>query len=90
MSLLDRPGTMVARHPDPDRWVGRSLPDAQIIRTVLAQGEGTVDLPDLDGVTRLFAFKPLIGAGPQSSRDCCRHRQGHGVCGRRLDLDQEA
>ena len=55
------------RYPDPDRWVGRSLPDAQIIRTVLAHGEGTVDLPDLDGVARLFAFKPLIGAGPQSS-----------------------
>ena len=67
VSLLDRQGTMVARYPDPDRWVGRSLPDAQIIRTVLAQGEGTVDLPDLDGVARLFAFKPLIGAGPQSS-----------------------
>jgi signal transduction histidine kinase/DNA-binding response OmpR family regulator/HAMP domain-containing protein len=67
VSLLDRQGAIVARYPDPDRWVGRSLPDAQIIRTVLAQGEGTVDLPDLDGVARLFAFKPLIGTGPQSS-----------------------
>jgi signal transduction histidine kinase len=67
VSLLDQQGTLVARYPDPDRWVGRSLQDAQIIRTVLAQGEGTMDLPDLDGVVRLFAFKPLVGTGPQSS-----------------------
>ena len=67
VSLLDRQGTIVARSPDPDRWVGRSLPDAQIIRTMLAQGEGLVDLPDVDGVVRVFAFKPLVGAGSQSS-----------------------
>ena len=67
VSLLDRQGTIVARSPDPDRWVGRSLPEAQIIRTILAQGEGLVDLPDVDGVVRVFAFKPLVGAGSQSS-----------------------
>ena len=63
MSLLDRQGTVVARSPDPDRWVGRSLPEAQIIQTALTQGEGLVDLPDVDGVVRVFAFKPLVGAG---------------------------
>jgi C4-dicarboxylate-specific signal transduction histidine kinase len=31
VSLLDRQGTIVARSPDPDRWVGRSLPNAQIM-----------------------------------------------------------
>jgi signal transduction histidine kinase/HAMP domain-containing protein len=67
VSLLDQQGTIVARSPDPDRWVGRSLPNAQIIRTVLAQGEGLVDLPDVDGVVRVFAFKSLVGAGSQSS-----------------------
>ena len=67
VSLLDRQGTIVARSPDPERWVGRSLPEAQIIRTVLAQGEGRVALADVDGVVRVFAFKPLVGAGSQSS-----------------------
>jgi signal transduction histidine kinase len=67
VSLFDRQGTVVARSPDPDRWVGQSLPDTSIVRTVLAQGEGLVDLPDVDGVVRVFAFKPLVGAGSQSS-----------------------
>jgi signal transduction histidine kinase/HAMP domain-containing protein len=67
VSLLDRQGTVVARSPDPDRWVGRSLPDAPLVQTVLAQGEGLADLPDLEGVVRVFAFKPLVGAGPRSS-----------------------
>jgi two-component system, sensor histidine kinase len=66
LSLIDRQGTLVARCPDPDSWVGQSRPNAPIFRTVLAEGEGTAELPDLDGVARLFAFKPLVGSGPQA------------------------
>jgi HAMP domain-containing protein len=71
LSLIDRTGTIVAHYPDQDRWVGRSLPWAPFIRTALAEGEGTADLPDLDGVPRLFAFKPLVGSGPQASLYVC-------------------
>jgi Cache domain/GAF domain/HAMP domain len=67
LSLIDRNGTIVAHSPDTERWVGRSQPDAPIVRTVLAQGAGTADLPDLDGVARLFAFKPLVGSGRHAS-----------------------
>lgn len=63
LSIIDRRGTMVARYPDPERWVGRSVTDAPIVRTVLAQGAGAAALPGPDGVTRLFAFKPLVGSG---------------------------
>jgi signal transduction histidine kinase len=67
LSLIDRQGTIVAHYPDAPRWVGQSLPEAPIVRTVLAQGEGTADSADLDGVPRLLAFKPLVGTGPQDS-----------------------
>jgi signal transduction histidine kinase/HAMP domain-containing protein len=67
LTMIDQHGTIVARYPDMERWIGRALPDAPIVRTVLAQGEGTADLPDLDGVARLLAFKPLVGSGPQAS-----------------------
>jgi signal transduction histidine kinase/HAMP domain-containing protein len=67
LSLIDRRGTVAAHYPDPEHWVGRSLPDAPIVRTVLAHGQGTADLPDLDGVARLFAFQPLVDTEQQAS-----------------------
>ncbi len=67
LSLIDRRGTIAAHYPDPEQWVGRFLPDAPIVRTVLAHGQGTADLPDLDGVARLFAFQPLVGTEQQAS-----------------------
>ena len=67
LSLIDRRGTIAAHYPDPERWVGRSLPDAPIVRTVLADGQGTADLLDLDGVARLFAFQPLVDMEQQAS-----------------------
>jgi PAS domain S-box-containing protein len=63
LKLIDRSGTIVAHYPDPERWVGRSLPDAPLVRTVLAEQEGSAELPGLDGVARLVAFKPLVGSG---------------------------
>jgi C4-dicarboxylate-specific signal transduction histidine kinase len=67
LSIVDRTGTIVARSPDTERWIGQSLPEAPIVRTVLAQGAGTADLADLDGVARLFAFKQLVGSGRNAS-----------------------
>jgi signal transduction histidine kinase len=58
----DRDGTIVARYPDPQKWVGRSLPDAPIIQIVLSRrGEGTVEAVGEDGATRLYAFTRLNG-----------------------------
>ena len=62
LKIIDRRGTIVAHYPDPERWVGQSLPDAPLVRTVLAEREGAADLPGLDGVARLVAFRPLVGA----------------------------
>jgi PAS domain S-box-containing protein len=61
-SVIDRNGTILVRYPDPQIWVGRSVPEAPIIELILSQqGEGTAESPGVDGVPRLFAFTPLFG-----------------------------
>jgi hypothetical protein len=67
LKIIDQSGTIVAHYPDPARWVGHSLPDAPLVHTVLAEREGAADLPGLDGVPRLVAFKPLVGRGTDAS-----------------------
>jgi PAS domain S-box-containing protein len=55
-------GTIIARIPDPEIWVGRVLPEAPIIETILTgRGEGTVEAAGVDGIMRLWAFTPLRG-----------------------------
>ena len=59
-SIMDRNGLVLARHPDPDKWVGKTLPERVLLQTVRARrGAGTVEGPDADGGLRLFAFAPL-------------------------------
>jgi len=59
ITVLDRKGTILARFPDPDRWVGQTEPEAPIVAAIVKGGEGTADAPGLDAVPRLFGFVPL-------------------------------
>jgi len=60
LSVVDARGTILARHPDPERWVGRSLPEVPSIKAILVKGgEGTTEATGVDGVRRLYAFAPL-------------------------------
>ena len=58
MVVIDRNGIILARHPDPEKWVGRSASEMPIAKTVLARGEGVVEAPDMDGISRLYGFTP--------------------------------
>lgn len=60
---IDREGTILARYPDPEKWVGQSLPETGIIKTILSQQEGTQQVPGVDGITRLYAFSPVRNQG---------------------------
>jgi signal transduction histidine kinase/HAMP domain-containing protein len=71
LTLIDPNGTVIARYPDAESWVGVSLRHTPLIRTVLLQETGVADLPDLDNVARLFAFRPLVGSGPTASLSVC-------------------
>lgn len=61
LTVFDRKGTILARYPNPVRWVGRSVPEAAIVRSVLTRREGTTEASGLDGVRRFYGFTPLPG-----------------------------
>ncbi len=60
VTVVDVAGQVLARFPEPERWVGRSFPDAPFVQAALShQEEGTLEGAGLDGTPRLFAFTPL-------------------------------
>jgi len=59
---VDRNGTIIARYPDPGQWVGKVLPEVPIIKAMLTQGEGTAEVPGVDGIPYLYAFTQVRGA----------------------------
>lgn len=61
MLMIDGAGTVISRHPNPDAWTGRSFKDHPLVRTILAQSQGTVTATGLDGVHRIFGFVQLPG-----------------------------
>lgn len=62
LTVVDRSGTILVRHPDQGRWSGKSAAAAPIFGAFLAgESADTAEGPDLDGVTRLFAFSRLGG-----------------------------
>jgi signal transduction histidine kinase len=60
LTVIDSNGTVLARVPEPEKFVGQLHPDVDIIQTVLARKEGTTEARGLDGKDKLFAFAPLI------------------------------
>jgi diguanylate cyclase (GGDEF)-like protein len=62
VALSDDRGTILARHPDPWKWVGQPLPEASLISAAVAEkGEGTAEVAGADGVVRLLGFTPVPG-----------------------------
>jgi PAS domain S-box-containing protein len=60
--IASQDGTIVARVPDPETWVGRVLPESPIIQAIIRErGEGIIEAAGIDGVLRLYAFIPLRG-----------------------------
>ena len=47
------------RHPDPKQWIGKTITDLQIVKGVLAHGEGTCEALGVDGKVRSDGIAPL-------------------------------
>jgi diguanylate cyclase len=61
ITVVDPAGQVLARYPDPDRWVGRYFQEAPFVAAGISQQEqGTIEGPGLDGTPRLYAFTPLL------------------------------
>jgi len=63
LSILDSKGTILARFPDNEKWLGKHIPDAALFEMLQLRSQQSNDLVGLDGIDRLYAFKPLSLAG---------------------------
>ncbi len=61
--VFDSKGRILARYPDTEKWAGKSCGDSAVFATIIAKGEGTVDMPGLDGTPRLHAFTAIRYGG---------------------------
>jgi len=60
ITVVDGAGQVLARYPEPERWVGKFFAETPFIQAAISQqDEGTVEGSGLDGTPRLFAFTPL-------------------------------
>jgi len=59
LTIIDKKGMVLFRHPEGEKFVGKSFPEAGIIKTVLSKREGTSESMGLDGVKKLFGFTPF-------------------------------
>jgi PAS domain S-box-containing protein len=64
LAVVDRRGTVLARYPHPEEFVGKLKPESALVRALLAKGEGVIEAKGLDGALRLFGFTSL-GAVPK-------------------------
>ena len=55
ITIIDRGANVLARFPEPEKWVGRSVGDHPMARWILAGNEGVIEMVGLDGVPRLHA-----------------------------------
>lgn len=62
-TMWDRNGTILARYPDAEQWIGKTE-TVEAIAQAIASGreEGTVEGVGLDGERKLFAYAPLRNA----------------------------
>jgi signal transduction histidine kinase/CheY-like chemotaxis protein len=61
ITVLDDGGTILARQPESERWVGRTLPEAELAEAVRTSRKGVVTVRGLDGVSRFYGIVPLLG-----------------------------
>ncbi|MEK7655190.1 MAG: ATP-binding protein [Patescibacteria group bacterium] len=58
--IVDRNGTVLAHHPNPDAWIGKTFTGSPVVNHIFSNGkEDTVEAQGLDGITRLFSYAPL-------------------------------
>lgn len=56
ITVIDRSGNILACHPQSDKWVGKSIAGTAFFKRILAEKQGIVELPGIDGVSQLHAI----------------------------------
>jgi len=58
-TLIDHQGHILARYPDVEQWVGKTIQETELFETILAHKTGVAEARGIDGTLRLYAFAPL-------------------------------
>jgi len=67
LTIFDPNGIVLARFPDPEAWVGRADPEAEVVEVaLLSAGETSTEARGLDGVEKVYGIVPLAGEEPAS------------------------
>ena len=56
VNIFDHNGTVLFRYPDPGNYVGKMMPQADVIREALRKKEGIIEGRGMDGNVRLHGF----------------------------------
>jgi PAS domain S-box-containing protein/putative nucleotidyltransferase with HDIG domain len=67
MLVIDQRGTILSHYPNPEQWVGKAVPDASIVKTILSGHQGTIETSGLEGTPQLYAFTTLGSNAPYQS-----------------------
>lgn len=65
--LIDGEGTVLARYPDPDHWIGRNAANTAFFAIISSShGSGTAESTGFDGTSRIYGFANFgkTSAGP--------------------------
>ena len=62
LAVADRNGTLIAREPDPERFVGTRIPD-DFLPLVSAAEPGTREILSQDGTHRILGYQPVSATG---------------------------
>jgi signal transduction histidine kinase/HAMP domain-containing protein len=60
IDIIDSRGRVLARWPNEEQWIGRTLPETEIARKIFAGKEGVAEATGMEGIPRLYGFQPLL------------------------------
>lgn len=59
VTFIDNDGTILSRFPDPEKWVGHSVPETGVMKAVQLNGQGVTEAVGVDGIRKVYGFRPL-------------------------------
>lgn len=65
ITVINEKGRILTRWPDPQQWAGLQESKGRIIEIALSQKQGIDEAPGIDGLIRLYAYRPLDQETPR-------------------------
>jgi signal transduction histidine kinase len=62
--VLDRFGSVLARQPEPGRWVGESLSNSPVVKRMVGHRENVFEAESVEGVQQLYAVTRIADGSP--------------------------